>query len=177
EYVCKLHRIPRDHIKDLQEAFENVDGKILVTLNLEDFQLKTANYGEMLHNVFKNMCSNVPVSKYPAIDEIDTPKNLTEECSNLPSKENELENQLGKTILNPQHHSRWSSKEVGEVLQHLCGKHKIPNDRTIKIVKQFVGVTGIQLKKMSRQEFREKAMTDGDLLFHGLSQLFDISTK
>ncbi|XP_071120706.1 uncharacterized protein [Mytilus edulis] len=131
----------------------------------------------MLHNVFKNMCSNVPVSKYPAIDEIDTPKNLTEECSNLPSKENELENQLGKTILNPQHHSRWTSKEVGEVLQHLCGKHKIPNDRTIKIVKQFVGVTGIQLKKMSRQEFREKAMTDGDLLFHGLSQFFDISTK
>ncbi|XP_052066306.1 uncharacterized protein LOC127705962 [Mytilus californianus] len=131
----------------------------------------------MLHNVFKDMCSNVPVSKYPTIDEIDTPKYSTEECSNLPSKENDSEHQLVKPILNPQNYSSWSSKEVGEVLQHLCGKHKIPNDRTIRIVKQFVGVTGKQLKKMSRQEFREKAMTDGDLLFHELSQLFDISKQ
>lgn len=57
EYTCLHHFIPRTIITDVKESFISVNGRNLITMTMEDFQIKSTKLGGMLCEAFRDMCS------------------------------------------------------------------------------------------------------------------------
>lgn len=175
EFVCTKYSIPAEDITDLKEAFENVDGTILLSLDIEELQQRTAKYGDMLRSSFKDMCFGVPTSiyygasKFPPIAETDTTQ-ILEEIISESSEKSLVSND--EPVWSKQHPSTWASEDVSEVLKFICRSHNVSKDRTTCIIKQFAGISGNMLIKMQKHEFKEKALIDGELLFNCLKDMF-----